>query len=51
MPSHRPSTVGGVAFRVSYRGRSEKDERGVTWYAVSDKGKNGWVSSRYARIK
>ena len=26
----------------------EKDERGVTWYKVDFKGRNGWISSKYA---
>ena len=27
------------------------DDRGVDWYKVSYRGKRGWVSSRYARLK
>lgn len=36
---------------LTYRGKAQKDDRGVAWYAVSYKGKNGWVSSKYAKIK
>ena len=28
--------------------KTEKDDRGVTWYRVDYKGRTGWVSSRYA---
>lgn len=29
--------------------KTAKDGRGVTWYHVSYNGKNGWISSKYAR--
>lgn len=28
---------------------SDKDERGVTWYHITYKGRGGWVSSKYAK--
>ena len=32
---------------VKYAGQSQKDSRGVVWYRVN----NGWVSSRYTKLK
>lgn len=37
--------------RLTYRGKTQKDERGVAWYAVTFEGEKGWVSSKYARLK
>lgn len=37
--------------RLKYRGKTQKDDRGVAWYAVTFEGKKGWVSSKYARLK
>lgn len=42
-------TVGKGA-KLTYRGKTSKDKRGVKWYAVTYKGKNGWVSSKYAKL-
>ncbi len=30
---------------------TDKDDRGVTWYRISYKGRTGWVSSKYASSK
>lgn len=36
--------------KLTYRGKTSKDSRGVKWYAVKFNGKNGWVSSRYSYL-
>lgn len=36
--------------KLTYRGKSSKDSRGVRWYAVKFNGQNGWVSSRYSYL-
>ena len=40
----------GKGVKLSYRGKTAKDSRGVKWYAVTYKGKKGWVSSKYAKL-
>ena len=34
---------------LTYLGESSTDDRGVTWYNISYKGKTGWISSKYAK--
>lgn len=36
---------------VTYLDKSSTDSRGVKWYKISYKGKSGWVSSKYAKVK
>ena len=36
--------------KLSYTGTSQKDDRGVTWYKVTYKGKTCWVSSKYSKL-
>lgn len=36
---------------VSYTGSSSTDSRGVKWYKVKYAGKEGWISSRYSKLK
>ena len=35
--------------KMTYTGKSERDDRGVKWYQVSAGGRTGWISSRYAK--
>ena len=37
--------------RLEYLNETSVDERGVAWYKVSYRGDDGWVSSKYARIR
>ena len=43
--------VVGKGKTLTYRGKKKKDSRGVTWYHVSFNGQNGWISSKYAKLK
>ena len=36
--------------KLSYRGKTVKDGRGVKWYHVHFNNQNGWISSRYAKL-
>jgi uncharacterized protein YraI len=36
---------------VTYLGKSSTDNRGVKWYNVKYDGKEGWLSSKYSKIK
>lgn len=36
---------------VTYLGKSSTDSRGVKWYNVKYDGKEGWLSSKYSKIK
>ena len=36
--------------KLSYRGKTVKDGRGVKWYHVHYNNQNGWISSRYAKL-
>lgn len=40
----------GPGVKLTYRGKSSKDSRGVRWYAVYYKGQKGWVSSVYSYL-
>lgn len=43
----------GTAYKgetYTYQGMSSVDDRGVAWYQISFNGKNGWVSSTYAKL-
>ncbi|MBR0381227.1 MAG: SH3 domain-containing protein [Eubacterium sp.] len=35
---------------LTYLNKSQKDDRGVTWYNVSYKGASLWVSGKYAKL-
>ena len=41
----------GKNVTLTYRGIHKKDSRGVTWYQVAFKGQNGWISSKYSKLK
>ena len=51
-PGKNYETIVSVAQGKSleYLGESSVDERGVTWYKVSDGKHEGWVSSRYSQL-
>ena len=36
---------------VSYLGSSSVDDRGVTWYSVRTSAGDGWISSRYTKLR
>ena len=36
---------------VRYLGKSQKDNRGVTWYYIEFEGEKGWVSSKYGYLR
>ncbi len=48
-PGKTYDTRGTVHYGEAYNANaSSNDERGVKWYKISFKGKDGWVSSKYA---
>lgn len=39
-----------MGYQVPYLGENEKDDRGIKWYKIDFKGRNGWVTSEYSWI-